>query len=150
VAVDPTGSVTYFAGGASLPAGKYRIEYLDGCLEWGPQSGGYDWTVNYQVGPLTYYLELVGSSPGDVVADLPGTIASAFPMGDPTTTGTDYTTCASCVAANRAMDAPLDFTFGGGPLGLLNSDPTPGDDVGCETTGSGGPVYPLTFLGDCL
>jgi hypothetical protein len=150
--IDVKGSVRYFVDGASLPAGRYRIEYVDGCMEWGPEAGGYFWTIN--VGNSVGYpafCELVGGSTTDVIDDLPGTISSDMvpgAIGMPTE-GAKYTTVAACVAANRAMDAPLDFDFAGGKLGLFMDDALPGDDIGGETMGGVSPTWRLLYLGNC-
>jgi hypothetical protein len=36
----------YFAGGADLPAGRYRLTYLDGCFNYGVPVATYGWTVH--------------------------------------------------------------------------------------------------------
>ncbi len=40
---DVFGQTTYFAGGAPLPAGRYTLTYVDGCMKY---SGDQGWTVN--------------------------------------------------------------------------------------------------------
>jgi hypothetical protein len=36
----------YFAGGIDLPAGRYRLAYVDGCFSYGQPITTYGWTVH--------------------------------------------------------------------------------------------------------
>jgi hypothetical protein len=151
LAIDTTGSVEYFANGASLPAGRYRIEYVDGCMQYGGDIANvmqWGWTIH--TGPLAgnpalsgspYSGDcvLVGATSADVVAVLPGTTAP--PPG--------IATYADCVTSNKAKDAPLDFDFAGGKLGLFVEDLLAGDDVGGASAGGVSPTWNLTALGAC-
>jgi hypothetical protein len=138
LAIDVHGAVTYFENGASLPAGRYRIEYVSGCMEWGLYALGWHWTIDtpaeYPGGPLGQCL-LVGDSTTNVIAVLPGT------TGAP-----GYDTYSDCVSANMSMDAPLDFDFSGGKLALWMNDTNPGDDSGGESACGLSPVWRLSLL----
>jgi hypothetical protein len=149
LALDVTGPVRYFAAGASLPAGKYRVEYVDGCVTYGP---GYayppwGWTIHAGMVPGNYWLMgaygghcvMVGAATDDVVGVLPGTTNP--PPG--------IDTYANCVTANKAMDQPLDFDFQGGPLGLYIEDTMPGDNVGGPAPDGVTPTWKLTPLSVC-
>jgi hypothetical protein len=151
LAIDTTGSVRYFAGGAALPAGRYRVEYVDGCMMYGANIANatqWGWTIhtgalaiNPALSGMPYSGEcvLVGADSSTVVDTLPGTTNP--PPG--------FATYSACVAANVAMDAPLDFDFGGGKLGLFVEDLLPGDDVGGEGSGGVSPTWKLTPLSVC-
>jgi hypothetical protein len=56
---------------------------------------------------------------------------------------------ADCVAANRAMDTPVDFDFAGGKLGVFNEDRFPNDDLGGESDGGVSPTWKLSALSTC-
>jgi hypothetical protein len=138
LSIDVHGAATYFENGASLPAGKYRLEYVNGCMEWGQYALGWHWTIDtpaeYPGGPLGQCL-LVGSSTANVIGALPGT------AGAP-----GYDTYSECVAANMSMDAPLDFDFAGGKLGLWMNDNNPADDSGGESECGFSPTWRLSLL----
>ena len=40
------GGTRYVAGGASLPRGRYRAEWVDGCMRWSPGGPAFGWDVN--------------------------------------------------------------------------------------------------------
>jgi hypothetical protein len=147
LALDTTGPVRYFAGGASLPAGRYRVEYVDGCMSYGPIAA-WGWAIHTGMVPGNYWLTgmpysgdcvLVGANSSNVVAVLPGTTNP--PPG--------LATYQACVDANHAMDAPLDFDFAGGPLGMLVEDGLPYDDVGGQGDGGVTPTWKLSPVGVC-
>src|SRR5262249_42128351 len=109
VEVDPNGSTRYVANGASLPAGRYRAQWIDGCMRWafgGPEFG---WDVNDPPpgvfgGPVAMdpgYCLLVDAQ-NAFVAALPGLTGSSADSG-----ANDY---ASCIAASRGIP-PVDFDF---------------------------------------
>lgn len=151
LAIDTTGSVQYFAGGAALPAGRYRVTYVDGCMQYGGDIAGVEqwgWTIDtgsvagnpaLSGSPYSGECVLVGAASGDVVAALPGTTNP--PPG--------IASYADCVSANKAMDAPLDFDFAGGKLGLFVEDLLAGDDVGGQSMGGVSPTWRLTALAAC-
>lgn len=127
---DPFGAVVFWNGGAPLPAGHYRITYVDGCLKYSPNQG---WTVNaYANGPDTLYLVGDNASP---VAPAPGTVGFLDGQGG-------FASFDACVAANVSQDAPLEFDFAGGALGLKLADDPYGDNIAGENGRS--PTYRLS------
>ncbi|MFT3921818.1 MAG: hypothetical protein QM778_04725 [Myxococcales bacterium] len=137
--VDPEGgTVSYFRGGATLPAGKYRVEYVDGCMRWGPDVLGFGWTIhaNANHGEPGGVCQLVGATHDDVIATLPGVNQSP-----------GYATYDACVAANRGI-APLEFDFAGGKLGAWVYDVNPAGNLGGEGQGACGvsPTWRLIAL----
>jgi hypothetical protein len=136
--LDPKGSVSYF-GAAELPAGKYRVEYVDGCMTWGPAALGYQWSIHAGSipGQSGVTCQLVGATRADSIATLPGTA------------GTGYLTYEECVAANEGI-APLEFEFRGGKLGVWSSDFNPADNIGGEGQDRCGtsPIWKLSRLSD--
>lgn len=111
VSVDVFGEITWFADGNDLPAGHYRVRYVDGCMKY--SSFGH-WTIHsFEDGSLAAYL---GTEIGDELQLLPGTFGidkddGAFSHFD------------DCVDANLMTDPAL-FEFSGGALGvwLLDSN----------------------------
>ena len=64
------GTPEYFNNGQPIPAGSYRLTYVDGCMMYGPGQG---WTVNaYANGSDGWWL--VGATTSDKILVLPGTI----------------------------------------------------------------------------
>ncbi len=153
LALDVTGSVRYFANGASLPRGRYRVEYVDGCMMYGPATmyggvPGWGWDIHAGSVLLNFWLSgfpdagycvLVGSSASNIVTVLPGTTNGA----------PGYATYADCVDANRSMDTPTDFDFSGGQLGMVVKDGLASDDVGGESQGGVSPTWKLSLLEAC-
>jgi hypothetical protein len=114
---DVFGQVTYFAGGVALPAGRYQLAYVDGCMMYS-DSGVQGWTVNA-------YTQSSGADEWYVVG------ASGTPSGYPEPPGTvgflvgqgAYADFDACVAASL-LYPPVTFDFPGGPMGLwLNDSP---------------------------
>jgi hypothetical protein len=129
------GQPAYFDNGAVLPAGKYRLKYVDGCMQYG---AGQNWTVQaYANGTDAFWL--VGDTTSDKVILPPGT------SGYDVSTGA-YLNFDDCVAANLAVP-PLDFDFAGGKLGVWLQD-TPYSDNVAGVNGDN-PKWSLTFLGTC-
>jgi hypothetical protein len=120
-------TVKYFGGGAPLPAGRYRLAYVSGCVKY---NGYSNFTVN---GQSTFEYWLVGASASDQLYVAPGTVAPGIPFG--------YPVLSDCVSANQALP-PLDFDFAGGPLGMYNNDFQPSDNV-IDPTG-GAPTWRLS------
>jgi hypothetical protein len=122
--LDLFGQTVYYADGGTLPQGRYRLRYLDGCMKY---NAGQDWTVN-AVPPGT-----TGSSWW--IVNGPGGVAStALIVVPPGTAGTQvgsggYAQFADCVAANQAQDTPRDFDYDGGPLGVWLLDDPYSDNV---------------------
>jgi hypothetical protein len=119
---DVFGQVTYFAGGLALPAGRYQLAYVDGCMMYsGSSTQG--WTVNA-------YAQISGTDEWYVVG------ASGTPSGYPEPPGTvgyvvgqgAYADFDACVAASLVYP-PVTFDFPGGPMGLWLSDSPYTDNV---------------------
>jgi hypothetical protein len=142
----PGATQRHFAKGAKLPAGRYRIEYVDGCNTYGI---GCDWTVHgskSQPGLMSCFLVADDSS---VLTLTPGT-SGVYVDSDPTIGGA-YATYAECVAAN-CTQPPIDFDFPGGTLGVQrDGGGTLGavDDQGGEAMGGRSPTFRLSRLDGC-
>ncbi len=138
--VFPGPTTSFFAGGAALPAGEYRITYEDGC--W--KSGVVAWTVN--LGLEGYFV--VAGEPAEPVVMAPGTVGTFAGLGA-------FSSYTECVAANLGQPA-VTFNFAGGRLGLrLQSTP---EDLlimrfllleGGESQGGHSPTFRLTCVGSC-
>lgn len=134
-----------FAAGASMPAGRYRVTYVDGCRRFEPNGG---WTVHGSA------LTISGTSAcwvvdgtGAQIVMAPGT--AGFLAGEGFEPYGAFATYPECVAANCAL-APVDFDFAGGTLGLLDTgDTNPVDDERGEAAGGRSPTYRLTRLDAC-
>lgn len=95
--LDLFGTPAYFNGGQPLPAGTYRITYLDGCMKYG---GGQGWTVNaYAANAACWYV--IGATTNDRIVVPPGTIGYAVGSGA-------YADFEDCVTASRQVP-PVDF-----------------------------------------
>jgi hypothetical protein len=107
--LDLFGQVTYFANGQDLPAGRYRVTYVDGCMKY---NAFQSWKVHQNVGlgPDGWYL--VGASKSDRVTLLPGLATDLF---------SSYASFEDCVSANKAVP-PKEFDFAGGKLGIALND----------------------------
>ncbi len=147
VEVDATGSTHYVANGASLPAGRYRAQWIDGCMKWAYGGPSFGWDVNDPPpgvfgGPVAmdpgYCLLVDGQNV--FVAALPGLTGSAADSGT-----NDY---ASCIAANESIPA-VDFDFAGGKLGVIANDLAAGDNTTGESAGGVSPTWRITFLSAC-
>ena len=104
------GTPEYFDNGQPIPAGRYRLTYVDGCMMYGPGQG---WTVNaYANGSDGWWL--VGATTSDKILVLPGTIGYAPDAGA-------FSDFASCVAASL-LSPPVTFTHTGGVLGIWLQD----------------------------
>lgn len=142
VSLDRT--VRYFAAGADVPAGRYRLSYADGCNTYGSLELGAGWTVNVSPAvPGVGNCALVGA---DGVAFLvaPGTAGTLAGLDG---AFADYE---ECVAANCSVP-PVEFDHPGGKLGLLRDGVTIGalDDLGGETRGGRNPTFRLTRIDAC-
>jgi hypothetical protein len=133
--LDLFGEVVSFGGGADLPAGRYRVTYVDGCMKY---SSTQAWTIHaYASGSSGWWL--VGASTADKVLMPPGTVGYATSNGA-------YAAFADCVAANLALP-PAEFDFAGGPLGVWLQDSPYTDNVAGE--GGRNPKWSLTLLAPC-
>jgi hypothetical protein len=117
------GSVHYFQGGAPLPAGRYRVTYMDGCMKYNP---AYGWTVHALAkradGSGGHEWRLVGETTEDPILILPGT------RGGPWAGGVTYANFDDCVEANLPLP-PVEFDFAGGRLGVWLDDQPYDDNV---------------------
>ena len=101
---DPLGgTATYFRQGVVVPAGRYRVSYVDGCMRFGPPVG---WTIHNQL-PISWFL--VDDSGVNTLGTLPGA------------TGLGYDEFEDCVAESL-QSPPLEVDFAGGQLGVAMVD----------------------------
>jgi hypothetical protein len=108
---DPVGgTVTYFRQGGTIPAGRYRVSYLDGCMRYGP---AVNWSIHNILPPGWL---LLGNTALDQLGVLPGV------------SGTGYASFEDCVAASRRLP-PLEVDFAGGKLGVWNNDYPLSDNI---------------------
>ena len=133
--LDLFGNIVYFANGATLPAGHYRLTYVDGCMKY---SSGQDWTINaYADGHDGWWL--VGNTTTDKVALLPGTVGYVVSNGA-------FATFEACVAANLLV-APLELDFAGGKLGVWLQDSPYSDNLAGQDNRN--PKWHLTGTATC-
>jgi hypothetical protein len=134
--LDLFGQIVYFEGGAALPAGHYRVQYVDGCMKY---SAAQDWAVNaYADGSDSFWL--VGNTSSDRILIPPGTVGFLVGSGG-------FATFDECVAANQALP-PKEFQFAGGKIGVWLSDSPYSDNV--AGVDGRNPKWSLTLLeGDC-
>jgi hypothetical protein len=136
--LDLFGTPSYFSNGDALPAGRYRVTYVEGCMKYSSTQG---WTIHAydQTGPANWWLIGATTAPADRLRLPPGTV------GYSTTNGA-FATFPECVAANQALPAE-EFDFAGGKLGVWLNDSNYGDNL----TGEGGknPTWKLERLGAC-
>lgn len=115
---DELGLVRMFKDGADIPAGTYRVTYVQGCIKYG---GDQNWTVhayepNSDGTAALATWALVGADKNDIkAAALPGW--HLYGVGG---TG-GWVSFADCVAANQATTA-IEYSHAGGPLGVWLSD----------------------------
>jgi hypothetical protein len=131
---------SYFAGGAPLPAGRYRLTYVDGCYTIGDPAV-YGWAVHF-LKASGLGCSLIGADAKPLMFT-PGIEGITIPPA--------LDTYAHCVAAN-CKEPPLDFDFAGGKLGLLRNGGTPFaefDDLDGTTAGGRNPTFRLTRLDPC-
>lgn len=121
------GDVVYFAKGKSLPAGRYRVAYEDGCMKY---NFLFAWSVNSHAGSDGWWL--VGETSQDRVVVLPGKADSAVDFSE-------------CVASNKQLPAK-EFDFPGGKLGIWLNDTPYQDNISGE--GGRNPKWKLTLLVD--
>jgi hypothetical protein len=130
---DVFGGTTYFAGGASLSPGRYRVTYVDGCMKYNPSQ---DWSVNaYALGDPAGSDHWWFSSQGQLVTSVipPGTVGFLVGQGG-------YGTFDECVQANLALP-PIEVTLQAGPLGVeLQDSPYSDNLVGPD---GGAPTWSL-------
>ena len=134
--LDLFGSVVYFADGIELPAGRYRITYVDGCMKYSAAQG---WSLHAYAGADPDGWWFVGDDQTQKVIVPPGTVGFLVGSGG-------FSTFDECVAANLALP-PLEFDFAGGKLGAWLQDSPYSDNLAGE--GDRNPKWKLTLLGDC-
>lgn len=111
---DVFGAALDFAGGANLPAGRYRVVYVDGCMKY---STGQAWSVNaYGAGASAELPRWWLTGNRVRLATMPGTVGFDLGSGG-------FATFEQCVASNLSV-APIEIDFDGGVLGVaLGDDP---------------------------
>jgi hypothetical protein len=115
------GTPVYFNDGNPLPAGTYRITYVDGCMKYG---GGQGWTVNaYGAGGCCNWW-LIGESTSDRKLVPPGTIGYAVGSGA-------YANFTDCETASRGTPSQ-EFEHTGGRLGVWLQDSPYTDNLAGE------------------
>ena len=138
-----------FAGGAKLPAGRYRIEYVTGCNTYGiVELCG--WTIHGSSNMPGLMSCFVVGNDTTVIGLTPGTVGALL-EGDPMAGGGAFKTYDECIKAN-CSDPPFDFMFGGGTLGVQrDGGGTLGaiDDLGGEAVGGHSPTFRLSRLDPC-
>jgi len=134
--LDLFGNVVYFADGSDLPAGRYRIKYVDGCMKY---SSSQAWSVQAYPGAEPDGWWLVGADQTQKVAVPPGTTGFVLESGG-------FATFEECVAANLDLPAS-ELEFAGGKLGVWLQDSPYADNLaGLDDRN---PKWMLTLLGDC-
>ena len=130
------GTVVYFSDGAALPAGHYRITFVDGCMKY---ASSQDWTIHAYADANPDGWWFVGDTTAQKIVVPPGTVGYAVANGA-------YATFDACVAANLAL-APKEFDFAGGKLGVWLQDDNYGDNL--AGVDNRNPKWKLTLLGAC-
>jgi hypothetical protein len=144
---EPVGVVSHFAGGAALPSGRYRLQYVDGCTKYDLPGAG--WTLHGALGDVVqgngaYW---VIDEADSLVALTPGT--GGVSVGTGPYPFTAYATYEECVAANCALPS-VAFDFGGGVLGLRLGEGIPFAYISGDTAGGRAPTFRLSRLDSCL
>lgn len=149
VTVVDTNAVMYnFADGARFPAGRYRIEYVDGCRRYDNTAA---WTLHASLLAAGLSAEGRGGcyivmSNDQAVEPAPGTAGVVVGEGpDPAGAFASYE---ECVAANLKQ-APLDLTLSAGTIGIMNAGDSSPDKTPGEAIGRRSPTYRLTRLDAC-
>ena len=107
-----------FNGGRPIPAGRYQVSYVDGCMKY---SGAQDWAVNAydETGCCNWWI--VGETTADRKIEAPGTIGFLVGQGG-------FQEFDACVAANRILP-PKTFDHAGGRLAIWLRDEPYGDNL---------------------
>ena len=116
--LDLFGTPAYFNQGQPVPAGTYRITYVDGCMKYASSQG---WTVNaYAANQSCWYV--VGVTTSDRIVVPPGTVG--YSVG-----GGAYANFEDCVTASLQVP-PVEFTLAQPtPLGVWLLDSPYSDNV---------------------
>ena len=132
--LDLFGSIIYFADGAIIPAGKYRVSYVDGCMKYG---GGQGWTVNAFAAGQGVNWRIVAETKTSELATPPGTVGYAVGAGA-------YANFEDCVTASKAVP-PVDFDLpADSRVGVYLKDSPYSDNQ--EGEGGRNPKWELTSL----
>jgi hypothetical protein len=134
--LDLFGSIVYFADGIELPAGRYRITYVDGCMKY---SAVQAWSLHAYAGAEPDGWWFVGKDQTQKIVVPPGTVGFLVGSGG-------FSTFEECVTANLALP-PSEFEFSGGKIGAWLQDAPYTDNLAGE--GNRNPKWKLTLLGDC-
>jgi hypothetical protein len=121
---DALAPIVYYAGGAPLPRGRYRVSYVKGCFTCCVTLLDNFW--------------LVGEDIFSLITTLPGGSAE----------GPDIPPVASC----PVVDAPypdLELEFAGGKLGVWLSDAVAIENIDGDGEGGPNPTWRLTLLEAC-
>jgi len=134
--LDLFGTPAYFNNNQPLPAGKYRVRYVDGCMKYG---GGQGWTVNaYAKDQACWYV--IGETTSDRIVVPPGTVGWAAGSGA-------YASFADCVTASLAVP-PVEFeTTQSKRLGVWLLDSPYSDNMAGEQGRN--PKWSLESLTNC-
>jgi hypothetical protein len=137
------GQVIYYEDGGVFPPGRYRAVYTDGCMKYDSLQ---DWTVQPGDGgglvPIDPALGfwLVGRTSANLIVKPPGTAGLSASQGA-------YATFDECVAGNLALDAPVEFDFDGGPIGVWLDDNLYSDNQAGDNGRN--PAWKLLLLEKC-
>jgi hypothetical protein len=121
----------YFDDSNSFPAGRYKVKYLDGCINTNT-TGPERWTVNEPIGG--------GALHGYQIYHSEGTVLDFPRPGDHSEDDT-YATQAECKATYRGTGTYFDHT--GGVIGMHLAD----NDYSDNAAGQPAPTFRLTFYG---
>jgi hypothetical protein len=134
--LDLFGTTVYFGGGEALPAGKYRLTYVDGCMKYASDQ---DWTIHAYANGGSAAWWIVGATSSERIVVPPGTVGYSSANGA-------YATFDACVAANQALP-PVEFDFPGGKLGVWLLDTQYTDNL--AGVDGRNPKWNLSLLGAC-
>jgi hypothetical protein len=141
VTVKLDATIQYYAGGAALPAGRYRLSYVDGCNTYGVLIG---WSVHAAISQGIGSCSLVGDD------GMPFLVTPGTELYPPMGVG-EVATYAECVAANCQLP-PVEFDFKGGKLGVIRDGGGAFgavDDASGDSAGGRNPTFRLTRLDPC-
>jgi hypothetical protein len=164
---DTLGTVRYYSGGTPLPAGRYRVAYVGGCMAYGVGASAVSgWTVHGSRGDFITGLSAfwMVRDDGSLIVIAPGTAGTlvvpddcsplapgceaqfATSLSDPSAGA--FATYDECVTANCTLPA-TDFNFEGGVLGLRYGAISSVVTVPGESVGGRSPTYRLSRLDAC-